>query len=221
MATQYANGKIVTDGLNMCLDASDKNSYPGSGTTWYDVSGNGKNATMSATNAPSFTTLNGINCFQTSDLSSQYFYVSNYTFSTTGRTYEMWINQTTVSIGYQTWMDDNLTERVLFGLYNSNFYIYPSLQQTSAINAGEWTYVAYTLAGDSGTAAIGYKNGVSILSGTYGYSLASGTGTLYLMGDNGGEGMSGYCSMVRTYNRVLSPTEILQNYNAQKSRFNL
>jgi hypothetical protein len=212
---------IVRSGLVLALDAADRNSYPGSGTTWYDVSGNGKNAEMSATNAPVFTTLNGIKCFQASDLSSQYFYVSNYTFSTTGRTYELWINQTTVSIGYQTWADDNLSERVLFGLYNSNFYIYPSLQQASAIAAGEWTYVAYTLAGDNGSTAIGYKNGNSIISGTYGYNLASGTGTLYLMGDNQGEGMSGYCALVRTYNRVLTPAEITQNYNAQKSRFGL
>jgi hypothetical protein len=220
MAFHYSP-KIVTNGLALALDAGNPNSYSGSGTTWYDLSGNGKNATMSATNAPVFTTLNGIKCFQTSDLSSQYFYVSNYTFSTTGRTYELWINQTTVSIGYQTWADDNLTERVLFGLYNDGFYIYPSLLQPAAISVGQWTYVAYTIAGDNGTTAMGYKNGNLITSGTYGYNLASGTGTLYLMGDNQGEGMSGHCALVRTYNRVLTPTEIAENYNAQKARFGL
>ena len=212
---------IVTSGLVLNLDASDKNSYPGSGTTWYDLSGNGKNATMSATNPPVFTSVSGVLCFQASDLSNQYFSVSNYTFSTTGRTYEMWINQTSVSIGYQTWMDDNLTERVLFGLYNDAFYIYPSLSLSSTITTGVWTYVAYTLVGDNGTTAIGYKNGASIISGTYGYNLASGTGTLYLMGDTQGEVMSGYCSIARTYNRVLSAGEILQNYNALKTRFGL
>jgi len=31
--------KTVTNGLVLCLDAADKNSYPGSGTTWTDVSG--------------------------------------------------------------------------------------------------------------------------------------------------------------------------------------
>ena len=218
----FGNGpKITTSGLVLCLDSSDKTSYPGSGTTWYDLSGNGNHATMSATNPPVFTTLNGVQCFQTSDLSNQNFYVSNYTFSTTGRTYELWINQTTVSIGYQTWADDNLSERVLFGLYNSDFFIYPALSQAGAIAAGEWTYVAYTLAGDNGSTAIGYKNGNSIISGTYGYNLASGTGTLYLMGDNQGEGMSGYCALARTYNRVLTPEEIASNYNAQKSRFGL
>ena len=37
----YRTGpKIVTDGLVLCLDAADRNSYPGSGSTWYDLSGN-------------------------------------------------------------------------------------------------------------------------------------------------------------------------------------
>ena len=36
-----ANPDIVTDGLVLCLDASDRKSYSGNGTTWYDRSGNG------------------------------------------------------------------------------------------------------------------------------------------------------------------------------------
>jgi hypothetical protein len=38
--------KIVTDGLVLCLDAGDRKSYSGSGTTWYDRSGNGNNGTL-------------------------------------------------------------------------------------------------------------------------------------------------------------------------------
>jgi hypothetical protein len=48
MATQYAFGKIVTDGLVLVLDAADKNSYPGSGTTWRDMSGNNRTHTVPA-----------------------------------------------------------------------------------------------------------------------------------------------------------------------------
>ena len=59
MATQYAFGKIVTDGLVLALDAADKNSYPGSGTTWRDMSGN--NITGSLINSPTFNTSNGGN----------------------------------------------------------------------------------------------------------------------------------------------------------------
>jgi hypothetical protein len=57
MAVQYASGKIVTSGLVLALDAADKNSYPGSGTTWTDLSGNGNNGTL--VNGPTFSSANG------------------------------------------------------------------------------------------------------------------------------------------------------------------
>jgi hypothetical protein len=37
---------IITDGLVLRLDAGNRNSYPGSGTTWTDLSGNGNNGTL-------------------------------------------------------------------------------------------------------------------------------------------------------------------------------
>lgn len=40
------NPKIVTDGLVLCLDAANPKSYPGSGTVWSDLSGNGNNGTL-------------------------------------------------------------------------------------------------------------------------------------------------------------------------------
>ena len=38
--------KIVTDGLVLCLDAANRKSYPGSGTTWFDLSGRGNHGTL-------------------------------------------------------------------------------------------------------------------------------------------------------------------------------
>jgi hypothetical protein len=58
MATLYSP-RIVTDGLVLYLDAANYRSYPGSGTTWTDVSGNGNNGTL--TNGPIFDTANGGN----------------------------------------------------------------------------------------------------------------------------------------------------------------
>ena len=45
MGTSY-NPHIVSDGLVLCLDAANPRSYPGSGTSWYDLSGNGNNGTL-------------------------------------------------------------------------------------------------------------------------------------------------------------------------------
>ena len=54
----FANGgRIVTDGLVLSLDAADQNSYPGSDTTWNDLSGNGNNGTL--VNGPTFNSANG------------------------------------------------------------------------------------------------------------------------------------------------------------------
>lgn len=53
----YRNGpKITTDGLVLCLDAAISKSYPGSGSTWYDLSGRGNNGTL--VNSPIYNTGN-------------------------------------------------------------------------------------------------------------------------------------------------------------------
>ena len=49
--------RIVTDGLVLCLDAGNVKSYPGSGTTWNDLSGNGNNGTID--NSVTYTPNNG------------------------------------------------------------------------------------------------------------------------------------------------------------------
>ena len=56
MATLYAP-RIVTDGLVLCLDAGNRKSYPGSGTSWVDMSGNNNTGTL--TNGPTFGGGNG------------------------------------------------------------------------------------------------------------------------------------------------------------------
>ena len=51
------SGHIITDGLVIALDAANTKSYPGSGTTWSDLSGNSNNGTL--TNGPTFNSRNG------------------------------------------------------------------------------------------------------------------------------------------------------------------
>ena len=53
----FTGPNIIKDGLVLTLDASSQRSYPGSGTTWYDLSGNGNNGTL--TNGPTFDSGNG------------------------------------------------------------------------------------------------------------------------------------------------------------------
>ena len=54
----FGNGpRIITNGLVLALDAADRNSYVSGSTTWTDLSGNGRNATL--TNGPTFNSENG------------------------------------------------------------------------------------------------------------------------------------------------------------------
>ena len=53
----FRGANVVTDGLVLALDAANTKSYPGSGTTWRDMSGN--NITGSLTNGPTFNSANG------------------------------------------------------------------------------------------------------------------------------------------------------------------
>jgi hypothetical protein len=69
MGTNY-NPCAVTDGLKLYLDAQNVNSYPGTGTTWYDISGNSNHATF--VNSPVYyanptanMTFNGTNAYMT------------------------------------------------------------------------------------------------------------------------------------------------------------
>jgi hypothetical protein len=49
-SAQYGEYSIVSDGLVLALDAGDRVSYPGSDVTWFDMSGNGYNASIQGTN---------------------------------------------------------------------------------------------------------------------------------------------------------------------------
>ena len=218
--SKFAN-TIVQQGLMLHLDAENPSSYAGAGTVWYDVSGNGYNAGMNNITPSNWVTYNGVKAFETNDTNNQNFTVGSFPFPQSGRTYEIWINSKSFSLGWQTWFDDGGGERVLFGTSTNTIHVYPSVEVSANLVAGQWYQLLYTMVGGSGTAVVVYKDGQAIGSGTYGYVINSGTGILLILGDTGSEITSCYCSTVRVYNRVLSAAEVLQNYNATKGKFGL
>ena len=220
MALNYGP-TIVTDGLMLTLDASDTTSYPGTGTIWYDISGNGYQATMSNLNSTNWVTYNGVKAFETNDTNNQGFRITSFPFPQNGRTYEIWLNSKSFSIGWQTWFDDSGNERVLFGTSTNTIHVYPGLDFVGNLVAGQWYQLAYTMIAGIGSQVVAYKNGISVGSAVYTYNITSTPSTLYILGDAGTENTSCYCSIARVYNRVLTPQEIQQNYNATKTRFGL
>jgi hypothetical protein len=216
----YHGPTIVTNGLVLNLDAADRNSYPGSGTTWFDVSGNGKNATL--TNGASFSN-NAMVFDATNDLAS----VSN-PLNQSNLTQEWsvlaWVN-VSVNAGGTAYLVDGLNN----GLSVSWFDVAPLLYLNSGANdyytygSGNiegigWTHLAFRFKNSNGYRTI-WKNGVENgnANGPNNTSTPSGQASTF----NIGNGMGGSISCIQFYNRQLTDAEVLQNYNAQKSRFGL
>jgi hypothetical protein len=224
----FGNGpKIVTNGLVLNLDAADKNSYPGSGTTWRDLSGN--NITGSLINSPTFNTSNGGSFgFITDD------YVimeENSALNTQTPSVEVWFK--TNSINQSGFWFEKGQVNTQYSLFQENETIVwrqctPFLQSqytTTAnyVNTTNWFQVVGTfISGDRRL----YISGVLANSDTQTGTIATNTNGMSIGvygGFNGGRGYfyNGNIAIVRVYNRVLSASEVLQNYNAQKSRFGL
>ena len=84
----FHSPSLVMNGLVLCLDAGNTKSYPGSGTTWTDISRNGNTGTL--TNGPTYSSANGGHIVF--DGSNDYVSLSSGISSTDNLTYEAWVN---------------------------------------------------------------------------------------------------------------------------------
>jgi hypothetical protein len=214
---------MIQDGLVLALDAADRNSYPGSGTTWRDLSGN--NNSGSLTNGPTFDSANGgsIVFDGTNDLVRC---TNNTSVQITVGTIGAWINANSNNTGFR----GIITKQSAWGLFlfDNVLVTYDwgvDETRSTGINIGNntWNYVAMSFTQTIGTPsdnAIIYINRNAVLTTTVQHSLQT---VEVQIGDGGNSNqyLNGNVSIAHIYNRVLSATEILQNYNAQKSRFNL
>jgi hypothetical protein len=208
--------KIVTSGLIVALDAADKSSYPGSGTTWYDISGNNNNGTL--VNGPTYTTVNGGAFLM--DGSNDYIIVSTPNMSAT--------NYTVMGIARYV---SSAAGRIFSGRGN-NWLMGWWAGYTENYYAEGWvTGPTYTAYGDLNWKVLAATG--NIFTDTYSLYI-NGTNTATSSGGSQGpigfnlgtsdgvnEFSNSYISVLLVYNRVLSAAEIQQNYNAQKGRFGL
>ena len=85
----YSSPNIIRDTLQVYVDAANKNSYPGSGTTWTDLSGNGRNGTL--TNGPTFSTSEVDGYIQLDGVNDYISFGQNFNFTTQSFTIGMWL----------------------------------------------------------------------------------------------------------------------------------
>lgn len=215
--------KIVTDGLVFYVDAANPKSYPGSGTTWKDLSGNGNDGIL--TNGPTYNSANGgsivfdgVNDYcSLPNLNLNYPFHIDFWGKVTSTQQNCGIifsdpTSNTKSIGLQI---NSVLDHIRIIYYDNTFntaYI-PGYVNTIYKVSGNFTSTGFDL----------YVNGVfaNSLSGnkskvwtdtntSYNISLLNRPIITYL---------SGNIYNTQIYNRTLSPSEIIQNYNATKTRY--
>jgi len=219
---------IVTDGLVLNLDAGYVSSYPTSGTTWYDLSGNGNDGTL--INGPIYSggsiVFDGVD-----DRTSLVPYNSTFNIRI-GITLSCFFKRNSI---FTQLSDTFILSRppawYFYDEYNIGFIrgdvfidgVRRGVRRTSVPNDGKWYKIDYTYDSVSRFARI-YKNGVlqssTELTGLTNYLIDSSNANFLLIFGNS-IGKSYFTSILSIYNRALTQQEILQNYNAQKSRFGL
>lgn len=220
MAIAY-NTNIVRDGLVLYLDAANIKSYPGTGTVWNDLSGNGRNGTLIngvaySTNNSGIMSFDGVNDYV--DLPNNVGY-SN-TVSAFG-----WFKSNGTPIGDHHVIFGGLELEVTIhssgflrtGIVTSSRFV---SNHGSGLNDGNWHYVGFTFDGSTKTAFIdGINVGTLSVSGTLVNSFSNrrigrfGSSTAYYLNGN--------ISDVKIYSRAISAAEIQQNFNAMRGRYNV
>ena len=234
--------RIVKNGLQILLDAADRNSYPGTGTTWYDL--------ISGT---SYTPDNNTPVFNISGISYVDFEASSnpgdnlkstsgYSGMNTQNEYTRmaWFNHESDS-SFRPIIGNSIGNNIdmALAIYNSKLHFrqytntYTSgttsgdygIDGTSTFTAGTWNHGAIVVNRSSQSLKI-YLNGELDKSTSINVIGNSNSTTVMIGGPdsdsyNGARMYDGKVATAMHYNRELTADEILQNYLATKSRFGL
>jgi hypothetical protein len=216
---------IVLNGLAVYLDAANTKSYPGSGTTWTDLSGFQRNGTL--TNGPTYSSadsgsivLDGVD----DDVAlGTFFTFTNFTIS-------LWVYPGATQTTYADIFDNNHTGTQNFNcqqnVSNTNQYQFGCLNATNnsvtsvfTLTANIWQHLTFTW---NNSVASAYINGVFQSSGSAANPINYTSPNLRI-GEWGGGGRNwnGRVACFMAYNRVLSTSEITQNFNALRGRFGI
>lgn len=216
--TIRSEGPVLSN-LTMYLTASNSSSYPGSGATWFDISGNSADITL--VNSPTYTsgtpgyfTFNGTSQYGTgsktgilspsSYTKSIWFYLNGYgdnnlSSSAPGGHFIYMAGSNRIYCGHTDW---------------PNYQVYPS---TGTFSLSTWYYLALTFDTTNGMTL--YVNGVQDSTYTANKAAFTGNGSTNIATFGGGNLLNGRISKAFFYDKRLTATEVLQNYNSTKSEF--
>ena len=231
----------ISNGLVLALDAANKVSYPGSGTSWYDLSGNINNGTL--TNGPTFSNANVGSI--TTDGIDDYVNLGNAStikMGTGNFTISVWVKILTqtgspnykliitskqapaAAAGYGfAW--NNSVNKFLWSTANgsSSSEIFTTNTWASLVNV--WANIVMIRQNGATNNGHFYINGVYESLASSATVLNVDTTTNMTIGNTADfyslYWFKGTYGTVQIYNRALTAVEVLQNYNETKSRFGL
>jgi hypothetical protein len=237
---EYTGAPVVDGDLKCWLDASQTASYPGTGTTWSDLSGNNNTGTL--TSSPGFDNPTGSITFNGSGSSSG----NTITFSGTVTGASLGLYQNSFTVG--AWVNNNITTTGAssapvgggifsidgsavaggqYAIFNrwGNIWVdfYGEGQNGPAVSSNTWYYIAHTY-NYTTKQSILYQNGVAVNTSTRTQDLVASVGStspkigVYGLG---GSWWNGKISSVHVYNRALTADEVAQNFNALRRRYNI
>lgn len=232
MSGRIGYNNVVTDGLTLYLDAGNRTSYPGSGTTWRDLTLYKYNATL--INGTAFNSIGGGN--MTFDGTDDY--VASYPLNS------IFTNSFSIGFFYKTAnADAGGYSSIMVGMYvapDGDWWIgvlggklifsfgSPSkqnLESSMTVSDNTWRYTTCIYDKSINTIYM-YNNGILDASNnTIPANILQANGMMAI-GRFGEFGIArhyyiGSIAEIKVYSRALSSTEVSQNYNALKSRFRL
>lgn len=214
---------IIEDGLVLHLDAADKNSYSGSGSTWYDLSGNDNHATLYG-DPPYETARGGRLWFNGPDYADCGMSDLSYTeFS-----FSVWL--TTYSTGTQCIIGKGVVNQTNEWSLNFGNGSYVGGRMRTYSDSAQYSYTS--LLNQDHMITMSAKNSSFVklyIDGSLVAEKTSGVGTIVnsthpiKIGSWYTYNTSTYFRMYQAsvYNKALTANEVQQNYNATKGRFGL
>ena len=237
MATEYNSSKIVIDSLFFCTDAANTKSYSGSGITWSDISGKGFTGTLTNMTASNHTS--GVSGYFTFDGTNE-----SVSFSGSAKvsipplTISAWIKRDGNQDSWASPISGRQTSPAShcfnFNVYNNDELRYNWENQSASWNYdasitipnNEWVMCAVSVTSSAATLYMfkldgtisSATNTTTHNSGTFPYD-AAGEFTIGQDNNGGSRYFDGDVSMGLVYSRALSQTELKQNFDATKHRY--
>jgi hypothetical protein len=214
---------VVTTGLQLYLDAGNASSYSGTGTSWNDLSGNGRNGTL--TNNPTYSSADGGSIVF--DGNNDFVQCSG-SLTVTAATFVTWIRRNGSQDDYDGIIYSRGTVATglsFLGVTNKISYTWNNTVDTYSWDSGltipdlTWCMVAVSVTNTTATAYLCQSSGITSAT-----NIVSHTSTVLddirIGQDNlASRFFNGRIAVAQIYNIALSAEQVSQNFAADRSRF--